>query len=525
MHYFIFPTKDSSIFNDSVTKNIGLDQILEIRKTMLDNTTQELSRTLIQFDTTEISTLISENSITGSIKYYLNLVIADANEIKREYTIHAHPLLASWSQGSGKETHIPITTDGVSWKYRTVDVAWSGSVSASAGGYYSSSIVASQSFSDQSADIVMDVTNIVNHWLSGSLTNYGFILKFPSANETDTTDYGTFRYYSSKTHTIYRPRLEIVWNDSVWRTYALSSSISSSNTITTSSYMVSQSIGFTTSSTYIGPTVWSSSYSGSNYIQIGTSSLWVSESYGQFKLYQTFSYLTASGVYRSSSVEYASASYVYTSGSNSIISKSLSGGTIVYTYTGSLGTEFTQSATNVWKWFQTTQSSYFIQDSNGVYRSESYTELFRIDTYISQSISSSTSIVTTATHSLYPIGSETMIVAVKGLQSEYKQGSKIRIRLVPRERFPRKTYSTSWRYSSNYILPRSSSYAIKDSTTEYEVVPFSDYTNISCDPTGSFFDLWTNGYEPERYYKILLKVYQNGREFIYDNNYTFKLVR
>ena len=32
MHYFIFPEKDTTIFQMSASKNTGLDEILEVRK-------------------------------------------------------------------------------------------------------------------------------------------------------------------------------------------------------------------------------------------------------------------------------------------------------------------------------------------------------------------------------------------------------------------------------------------------------------------------------------------------------------
>jgi hypothetical protein len=52
------------------------------------------------------------------------------------------------------------------------------------------------------------------------------------------------------------------------------------------------------------------------------------------------------------------------------------------------------------------------------------------------------------------------------------------------------------------------------------------YTKISCDSTGNYFDVYMNGLEPERYYKLLFKsVLSNGETLVFDENYYFKVIR
>ena len=60
---------------------------------------------------------------------------------------------------------------------------------------------------------------------------------------------------------------------------------------------------------------------------------------------------------------------------------------------------------------------------------------------------------------------------------------------------------------NNYYLPESSSlYAIKDLDNNEMVIDFdSNYTRISSDSVSSYFDVYMNGLQPERYYKILIK--------------------
>jgi hypothetical protein len=101
-----------------------------------------------------------------------------------------------------------------------------------------------------------------------------------------------------------------------------------------------------------------------------------------------------------------------------------------------------------------------------------------------------------------------------------------RFRLNVRPKYPARVWSTSSLYTNQYYLPSGSSYyAIKDLDTDEYVVDFdSNYTRLSADASSSYFDVYMNGLEPERYYKILIQVQASGSTTIYDDNYYFKVV-
>ena len=81
-------------------------------------------------------------------------------------------------------------------------------------------------------------------------------------------------------------------------------------------------------------------------------------------------------------------------------------------------------------------------------------------------------------------------------------------------------------YLVNYALPSSSYWSLKDLDTEEIIIDYDDnYTKISCDGTSSYFDLYINGLEPERYYKLLIKTIVGGNTIVLDNNYYFKVIR
>ena len=109
---------------------------------------------------------------------------------------------------------------------------------------------------------------------------------------------------------------------------------------------------------------------------------------------------------------------------------------------------------------------------------------------------------------------------------EYYPQSVARMRLAAVPKFPLQTFTTSSEWTTNYYLPETTSlYAIKDSETNEFVVNFdSDFTKISADETSSFFDIYMNGLEPERYYTVLIKTRLDGTTQVYDENIMFKVI-
>ena len=98
-------------------------------------------------------------------------------------------------------------------------------------------------------------------------------------------------------------------------------------------------------------------------------------------------------------------------------------------------------------------------------------------------------------------------------------------RLNVRPEFPARTFITSSLDTKQHALTTKSYYAIKDLDTNEFVVEFDKkYTQISCDATSSFFIVYMNGLEPERYYNILVQTEVNGNTIILDENYYFKVV-
>lgn len=132
------------------------------------------------------------------------------------------------------------------------------------------------------------------------------------------------------------------------------------------------------------------------------------------------------------------------------------------------------------------------------------------------------------TGSLQFITSPNIVATLANNQSEFQQDSVQRFRISIRDRFPARAFSSTSVYLVNKVFLETSNpiYQIKDLDTEEIVVDYdTTYTRVCADPTGNYFDVYMNGLEPERYYKILIKATINGTTTILDDNYYFKVIR
>jgi hypothetical protein len=94
-----------------------------------------------------------------------------------------------------------------------------------------------------------------------------------------------------------------------------------------------------------------------------------------------------------------------------------------------------------------------------------------------------------------------------------------------RPQYPPIIFQTASIYTTNYYLPTASYWAIKDLDTNEYVIDFdTTYTQISADTTSSFFTVYMNGLQPERYYTILIQTTIGGTTQVIDSNYNFKVI-
>jgi len=123
------------------------------------------------------------------------------------------------------------------------------------------------------------------------------------------------------------------------------------------------------------------------------------------------------------------------------------------------------------------------------------------------------------------INTSRMVASLDNNAGTYRRGSVEKIRVNSRPQFPQRVFQTGSVYTTNYYLPTASYYAVKDLDTNEFVIDFdTTYTKISADSESSYFTLYMNGLEPERYYQILIKTNIDGETLILDDNYYFKVI-
>lgn len=215
MYKFIKADKDATIYREDPTLNTGIDPIIEISKFFYNDPTAaaQISRGLIKFDVSDLE--------TGSYdQVELLLSSAESTELQLEYEIFAFPIAEQWSMGDGRvdDDRIDDIT-GVTWNQTdaALNEDWltpntgsnqTGSIDGSGGIWYTT-VSGSQAFDYSNDDVEMDVTTIVDQYVSGALPNHGMILKYSQADELNAVDYGQLQFFSKETHTIYEPLLRV----------------------------------------------------------------------------------------------------------------------------------------------------------------------------------------------------------------------------------------------------------------------------------------------------------------------------
>ena len=111
-------------------------------------------------------------------------------------------------------------------------------------------------------------------------------------------------------------------------------------------------------------------------------------------------------------------------------------------------------------------------------------------------------------------------------KASFQRKSKQRFRLTTRKRYPDRTFTTTSNYLDIQYLPAASYYSVRDAETDEVVIPFdTEYTKLSADINGMYFDLFMEGLQPERYYKIMFRSDNNEGIQIFDEDYIFKVIR
>jgi len=186
----------------------------------------EKSRILVQFPINDISSSRDSGSLpaSGSVKFFLRIFnVEHPFSVPRDFTLSINPVSQSWEEGYGLDMETYSDKGFVSGSGgfgATWLAAGSGSDWFSEGSDYltGSGNDYTYYFSSGLEDIELDITELTERWIDGSLANNGLLIKLSSSleNGSTLTSYYT-KKFSARGSEFYmrRPCIEARWDPSV----------------------------------------------------------------------------------------------------------------------------------------------------------------------------------------------------------------------------------------------------------------------------------------------------------------------
>ena len=261
MIYSITASKDATLYEKveegiySSSMNTGIDEVLNIDKVVSSSMGAGPwnSRIIIKFDIPDSVHSGSDSANTfknadgtlfstpiSSLKLYA-IDKSTNHSHADDFAIQTLMVSQSWTEGHGRNSSVPISHDsGCSWKYSKGTIAttqWvndlgiiqSGASTHSISGLTTPAQLYTQNTSNY--DYEIDVSNFVSYFTNsaatygvsnGRVSNEGFLIKKKLSDELSAYPKGNLAFFSNNTHTIYQPRLEFKWDDSIFATGSLS---------------------------------------------------------------------------------------------------------------------------------------------------------------------------------------------------------------------------------------------------------------------------------------------------------------
>lgn len=202
-----------------------------------------ISRFIVKFDLAELSTKLSRKEINEDlvVSYRLRMTNAIPGDkilepefeydvldkvVAASYDLIAFPINKDWDEGRGydmfQENYLVrqkgnlLLTGYSNWDSATMTNDWDEpGVFADPTGSTAVTTYSEQHFDIGNEDINMDITNIVQDWLSGGSTNNGIGVAFRRDYELMSTDTRAIAsFFTDKTNTAFKPYIEVVYDQS-----------------------------------------------------------------------------------------------------------------------------------------------------------------------------------------------------------------------------------------------------------------------------------------------------------------------
>jgi hypothetical protein len=480
-----FATQDNTISNAfkanlktrGTGSNMGASDILEAfvihgqTSASIDSNSAEQARILLQFDMNQVLDDISNGVIpSSSVDFRLKMFNAPHTDTTPlSYSLDVIMLTQSWEEGRGLDMDNYTDLGVCNWVSSSRGTFWGADpanpATAITGGYFETGENASASyfFSGGVEDLDVDVNFAVDRWRSsGSAYNHGFILKH--TDEVIAGAKGTFftkKFFGRNSEFYFkRPVLEARWD--------------SSRKDNRGNFLVSSSLA-----------------PGSD--NMNTLYLY-NNVRGQLKnipsLTNDIIYVK---VYSGSATAPTTNSVLLGDGELELSLHTVTGGIVIENGVALAGVYSCS--------FATTSSEDYLYD---VWSNAAGTEYFT-GSFEPKTLSA-----------LELIYSDEYITDITNLKSSYIKGQKPRLRVFPRRKNWNPNIYTIATADIEPEVVEDAYYRIHREVDNLEVVPFGtgsavkDYTRMSYDVSGSYFDVDTNYLEPGYSYKIQFVYYLQG---------------
>jgi len=226
-----FDRNNTIVYNNSV--NVGRNPIAELYYGG-DSSSKSYSRFIFQFDEARLKDLYTGGTFTdlSKLKHTLKMTNTGAfntdllgqttcgdKERTCSFDLIIFPITQDWDEGCGYDYgSCAYIGDGSedygpsNWFYARTNTSWSGGTGIYSG---SATVLATQHFEQGNENLEIDITNIVNGYLTGD-TNYGLGVAFTRAlEETQTTKHQYVGFFTRHTQTFYEPFVETVYQNHI----------------------------------------------------------------------------------------------------------------------------------------------------------------------------------------------------------------------------------------------------------------------------------------------------------------------
>ena len=476
---------DETLATRGTGSNMGQSDILEVFSiyAQQSSSSAELSRILVQFPIDQIESKRTAGVIpaSGSVQFVLKMYNAVHGEtVPKNYKLIVAPLSQSWEEGLGLDmtnyTDLTYDLEGANW----INAA-SGSTWTAEGGDYLTASALEASFDSGLENLELDVSNIVEDWITGSAggqyENYGFGIYLSASYEASSstnplgaqTSYYTKKFFARGSEFYYyRPTIEARWDSSVKDnrgSFYLSSALAPASDNLNKLYFHNYVRGKLKD------------------IANDNSALPVVELY-----------------YSSGSVPEGSAVGFLDS-------------------TGSAQTFLTASRESEGLYYATMAVT-----AGAV--TTTYPYLVDVWSYAGTQVRTGSAITPLKFEGAEASGEEKHVISIPNLNEKYKTGQTIRFRpYIRKKNWSPNIYNVAKNKPENLII-EDAAYKVIRLIDDFEVVPYGTgsikFTSLSYDGSGNYFDLDMNLFETGYQYGIKFSIYNDYTQTYQEQPYMFK---